>query len=61
MALDMFPCNPHKLLPAQQHEEGAAVVRRLQLQLQLSCDLLAVVNKMIAHTFVQLVNTLLFN
>jgi len=46
MALDMFPCNPRKLLPAQQHEEGAAVVQRLQLQLQLSCDLLAVVKKM---------------
>jgi len=61
MALDMFPCNPRKLLPAQQHEEGAAVVQRLQLQLQLSCDLLAVVDKMIAQIFVELVNTCLFN
>jgi len=57
MALDMFPCNQRKLLPAQRYREGAAVMQRLQLQLQLSCDLLAVVNKMIARTFMGLVNT----
>ena len=61
MALDMFPCNPRKLLPAQRYREGAAVMQRLQLQLQLSCDLLAVVNKLIARTCMGLVNTCLFD